>query len=223
MKSLKKSVIAVLVIGALSAAGMAFAQPMQGRGQYGPMGSFGGPRHMGMGQWNSGNLPPAPCETDAPCGYGQGFSDRGFGNGRGPAFGGRGWGGPCGGQRGMFAPNMLQGFCGQGFGRGRGHAFGQGMRGPRGGRFQRQGMFAPDMPQEIRAKAIEAAKLRIDLEDVLSQKPLNKNKAIELNGKIGQLKQEIRDWRFEQKLNRIEEFHKKPVEDAEGPEQSDGK
>ena len=70
------------------------------------------------------------------------------------------------------------------------------------------------MPQEIRAKAVEAAKLRIDLENVLSQKPLNREKAIELNEQIGKLKQEIKAWRFEQKLDRIEEFNKKVAEDT---------
>ena len=77
------------------------------------------------------------------------------------------------------------------------------------------------MPQEIRAKVVEAEKLRIDLEDVLSQKPLNKDKAIELNGQISKLRQEVQAWRFEQKLNRIEEFNKKPAEDAGESEQTE--
>ena len=72
------------------------------------------------------------------------------------------------------------------------------------------------MPQEVRAKAVDAAKLRIDLENVLSQKPLNREKALELNGQISKLRQEIQAWRFEQKLNRIEEWNKKPVEQDKG-------
>ena len=60
MKSMKKSVIAVLVIGTLSVAGMAFAYHGEGNGQTGPMGAFGGPQHMGMQQWNRNKLPPAP-------------------------------------------------------------------------------------------------------------------------------------------------------------------
>ena len=208
MKSLKKSVTAVLVIGTLSVAGMAFAQH-HGNGQNGPMEPFGGPHHMEMRQWNGDNPQP----MNAPCDCAQNFCGRGFGH--------QDWRGPCGGQfqqRGMFAPNMPQGFCGQGFGQGRGPAFGnQEMRGPRReDRFQRHGRFRPDMPQEIRAKAVEAAKLRIDLENVLSQKPLNRDKALELNGQIGKLEQEIRAWRFEQKLNRIEEWNKKPVEQDKG-------
>ena len=118
-----------------------------------------------------------------------------------------------------FAPNRPQPFFGQGFGHGRGPVFGPEAQGPRGDRFPRRGRFSPDMPQEVRAKVVEAAKLRIDLEEVLSQKPLNREKALELNGKISKLKQEIRAWRFEQKLDRIEEFNKKLAEDAGKPEE----
>ena len=193
MKSMKKSVIAVLVIGTLSVAGMALATPNQGKGQAGPMGPFGGPRQMKAQQWNGNNLPPAPpAGPGAPCFCGQ----RGP-MGRQPApFDGQGFGhrgGPR--QERSFAPA---------FGQQEGH-------GPRG---RQRGTFSPDMPQEIRAKAVEVAKLHIDLEEVLSQKPLNREKAIELNGQIGKLRQEIQAWRFEQKLGRIEEFNKKPAEDA---------
>ena len=78
-----------------------------------------------------------------------------------------------------------------GMGRGRGH---RGM------------MFAPDMPEEIRAKAVEAAKLRIDLEAVFSAKTLDKAKAMELFGKIQQAENEVRTWRFSERLERIEAF-----------------
>ena len=40
------------------------------------------------------------------------------------------------------------------------------------------------------------------------------NRAIELNGQISKLRQDVRAWRFEQKLDRIEEFNKKVAEDA---------
>ena len=136
MKSLKKSVIAVLVIGTLSIAGTAFA--------------YRGQRLNGQG-----------------CAYRSN-----------PAFGAQEW------------------------------------RATRGADFAHHAQFFNEMPQEVRAKSVEAAKLRIDLEDVLSQKPLNQEKALELNGKISKLEQEIRAWRFEQKLNRIEEFNKKAAEDA---------
>ena len=78
-----------------------------------------------------------------------------------------------------------------GMGRGRGH---RGM------------MFAPDMPEEIRAKAVDTAKLRIDLEAVFATKPLDKAKAMELFGKIQQAENEVRTWRFSKRLERIEAF-----------------
>ena len=199
MKSMKKSVIAVLVIGTLSVAGMAFAQH-HGNGQTGEY--FGGHHPMMGQQWNGNN--PVPQTPDgAPC-----FCGR---NGQ------MGW------QRAPFQPAPGQCFNGQGFGQmggprqGRGFAPAFGnleMRGPRGDQPRQRGHFSPDMPQEIRAKVVEAEKLRIDLENVLSQKPLNKDKAVELNGQISKLRQEVQAWRFEQKLNRIEEFNKKPAEDS---------
>lgn len=174
MKSWKKSVVALLVIGSLSVAGMAFAAP--GKGKAAPVGPGGGHHHMRM-QPGNGNMPPAPQPWNGPC---------------------------CCTQKGPMEGQPPMGF-------------GPGTRGPRGGR---PGMFAPDMPKEIRAKAVEAAKLRIDLADVLSQRPLDRKRAIELNGQIGKLKQEIRDWRFEQKLNRIEKFGDKPAEGPEEPAES---
>ena len=226
MKSLKKSVIAVVVIGTLSVAGMAFAQHHY-NGQNGPVGPCDGPRQLRAQQWNGNDLPPAPqtgqSGPGAPCGCGQ----------RGPMFerqpmwgqnfygigmGHQGFVSPFGQfrQRGMFAPNMPQGFCGRGFAQDRGPAFGNPeMRGPRGDQPRQRGRFSPDMPQEIRGKAVEAAKLRIDLEDVLSRRPLNREKALELNGQIGKLEQEIQAWRFERKLDRIEEFGKKSAPQTE--------
>ena len=189
MKLLKKSVVAVLVIGTLSVAGLAFAGHGDGKGQASPMGPFGGHRQM-MGQrWNDDNLPPAPpagpnnpcrCGMKGPMGrqpvpfqpmYGQRFNGQGFGHRNGPAFGNPGACEPRMGQFqpfARFAPNMPRPFFGQGFERGRGPAFGPEARGPREDMFRRRGRFSPDMPQEIRAKAVEAAKLRIDLEDILS-------------------------------------------------------
>lgn len=73
----------------------------------------------------------------------------------------------------------------------------------------RRGMnFTPDMPAEIREKATELAKLRIDLEEAMSSKPVNKAKALDTFAKIQKVEQEINSWRFAQKLERIEEFRK---------------
>ena len=41
--------------------------------------------------------------------------------------------------------------------------------------------FTPDMPAEIRAKAAELAKLRVDLEEAMTSCPLNKEKALEVH------------------------------------------
>ena len=69
-------------------------------------------------------------------------------------------------------------------------------------------MFAPDMPKEIRAKAVEIAKLRIDLEEAMSDNPVNKAKALEVHAKIQKLETEVEAWRFEKMLDRIEEVRK---------------
>ena len=136
MKSFKKSVLAVLVIGTLSIAGTAFA--------------YRGQRLNGQG-----------------CAY---MSN--------PAFVAQEW------------------------------------RATRGADFAHHAQFFNEMPQDIRDKEVEAEKLRIELNSVLSQKPLNKDKSAELSGQINKLRQDVRTWRFEQRLNRIEEFNKKAAEDA---------
>ncbi len=75
-------------------------------------------------------------------------------------------------------------------------------RGPRGMN------FTPDMPKEIREKAAELAKLRVDLEEAMSSEPINKAKALDTYAKMQKLEQEIDAWRFAKKLERIEEFKK---------------
>ena len=83
----------------------------------------------------------------------------------------------------------------------------EGMRcGFKGG--HREHIFTPDMPKEIRAKAVELAKLRIDLEEAMTSRPLNKEKALEVHAKMQTVKQEISTWRFTQKLERIEAMQK---------------
>lgn len=91
----------------------------------------------------------------------------------------------------------------------RGRNFQPQPRGPRGfqGRENRP-MFAPDMPKEIRAKAVELAKLRIDLEEALSSEPMDKAKALEIHAKIQSVENEIEAWRFSRKLERVEAMKK---------------
>ncbi|MBQ7262728.1 MAG: hypothetical protein IJR14_03295 [Synergistaceae bacterium] len=59
------------------------------------------------------------------------------------------------------------------------------------------------MPDEVRAKAVEAGKLMIDLDDVLSRATLDRAKAVEIHGKIADLRREIDAWRFARKLDLI--------------------
>ena len=67
-------------------------------------------------------------------------------------------------------------------------------------------MFAPDMPEEIRAKVVEAAKLKIDLEAALATKPVDKAKAMEIFGKIQQTENEVEVWKFGKKIDMMEAF-----------------
>mgnify|MGYP003571522125 CR=1 FL=1 len=68
--------------------------------------------------------------------------------------------------------------------------------------------FTPDMPKEIREKAAELAKLRVDLEEAMSSDPVNKAKALDTYSKMQKVEQEIKMWRFTQRLERLEEFKK---------------
>lgn len=67
-------------------------------------------------------------------------------------------------------------------------------------------MFTPDMPEEIRAKAVEAAKLRIDLEAALSTRPVDKAKALEIFAKVQQAENEIEAWKFSKRIDMMEAF-----------------
>ena len=74
------------------------------------------------------------------------------------------------------------------------------------GRGRRGMMFAPDMPEEIRAKVVEAKKLHIDLEAALSTKPIDKAKALEVFTKIQQAEGEVEVWKFSKRLEMMEAF-----------------
>ena len=68
------------------------------------------------------------------------------------------------------------------------------------------GWNAPNMPEDIRAKANELAKLRIDMRDALSRSPIDRAAAARLHDREMQLEQEIETWFFEERMNRIEAF-----------------
>lgn len=85
---------------------------------------------------------------------------------------------------------------------------------PRAPRAKRSRTFTPDMPKEIREKSAELAKLRIDLEEAMTSRPLNKEKALEVHAKMQKVKQEIATWRFTQRLERIEARQKQGLPPA---------
>lgn len=68
--------------------------------------------------------------------------------------------------------------------------------------------YASNMPEDIRAKANELAKLRIDLRDALSRSPIDRAAATRLHDRAMQLEQEIETWFFGERMNRIEEFRR---------------
>ncbi|MBQ9575142.1 MAG: hypothetical protein IJR27_07695 [Synergistaceae bacterium] len=68
----------------------------------------------------------------------------------------------------------------------------------------RRSRFTPDMPKEIREKTAELEKLKIDLEEAMTSRPLNKEKALDVHGKMQKVRQEIEAWRFAKRLERIE-------------------
>ena len=82
---------------------------------------------------------------------------------------------------------------------------GHGRRGQGRGRFGGM-MFAPDMPENVKAKAVEVAKLRIDLEAALSAKPIDKAKAMEIFAAIQKAEQDVEAWKFGKRIEMIEAF-----------------
>lgn len=68
-------------------------------------------------------------------------------------------------------------------------------------------VFTPDMTDEIRAKVVEAEKLRIDLEAELAVKKIDKEKALALFSQLQKAEQEIEVWKFNRKLEMIDKHH----------------
>ena len=67
-------------------------------------------------------------------------------------------------------------------------------------------MFAPDMPEDVKAKVVEAAKLRIDLDAALSAKNIDKAKAMEIFAAIQKAEDEVEAWKFSKRIEMIEAF-----------------
>ncbi len=98
----------------------------------------------------------------------------------------------------------------------------------RGGEWGDTGMMRPEMgrrmermwsnvPDDIRGKMVELAKLRIDMRDALTRDPVDRAKATEVYGKMAALRQEIGTWRFNQRLDRIERRQKEMELNREVP------
>ena len=100
---------------------------------------------------------------------------------------------------------------------------------PHGRGFRPEGRhmrFSPDMPKEIRAKVVELEKLRIDLDEALSSKPVNKAKALEVHAKMQPLKNDLENWRFERRLEFLEkraDFKPMPKPDDKPEAESEAK
>ena len=62
---------------------------------------------------------------------------------------------------------------------------------------------AREIPQEIREKWAEAQKISIDLRTELGRDSVDRDRALELHAKRRAIMQEISDWRFMQRLDRL--------------------
>lgn len=71
-----------------------------------------------------------------------------------------------------------------------------------------RGRYASNMPEDIRTRANELAKLRIDMRDALSRSPIDRAAATRLHDRAMQLEQEIETWFFGERMNRIEELRR---------------
>ena len=107
-------------------------------------------------------------------------------------------------QRPQHMPEHREGMQGQGM-----HGCGHGGEG-----FGRM-MLTPDMPKEIRAKTVELAKLRIDLAAVLTEKPIDRDAAIDIFLKMQSVEDDIEAWKFSKKLDMIESFGEQHEHDAQ--------
>ena len=70
------------------------------------------------------------------------------------------------------------------------------------------GGMSKNVPDDVRAKMVELAKLKIDMRDALTRNPVDRAKATEVHGKMAALRQEIGAWRFNQRLDDIERRQK---------------
>ena len=121
--------------------------------------------------------------------------------GRGGNFGGR-----------CAAGNQQQMMGRRGsFGNNRGPAGNQQMMGRRGnfGNGGRMGMWASvEIPQEIKDKQTEMAKLSLEMRNEMGKKPIDRTRIEELYKKRVELRNELSGWRMQQRLDMIEKLQK---------------
>jgi hypothetical protein len=107
--------------------------------------------------------------------------------------------------------------CGRGEGYNEGYRDGrrplwddEGWKEHRRGWMDRDDGFRKDAPEEIRSKMSELAKLRIDMRDALSRRPIDRGRASEVFEKMMTLRREIGSWAFNRRLDALEERQKRP-------------
>ena len=112
--------------------------------------------------------------------------------------------------RGMAGQGMMgdNGVCG-----GSGMMRGMGGRGMmHGGGMMRACTGIPgtsvEIPQEIRDKQVEMNKLRLDMRNEISRKPIDRSKIEALHRKHSDLRNELKNWRLKQQLDAIEKLQK---------------
>ena len=130
------------------------------------------------------------------------------------AWGGRG-GKAMGGQQGMMNQQNAQTQFQPGQ-----RMMNPGMAGPLGNRQMmgrrgnfgnsgRMGMWASvEIPQEIKDKQTEMAKLSLEMRNEMGKKPIDRTKIDELYKKRVELRNELSAWRFQQRLDMIEKLQK---------------
>ena len=87
----------------------------------------------------------------------------------------------------------------------------QQMMGRRGnfGNGGRMGMWASvEIPQEIKDKQTEMAKLSLEMRNEMGKKPIDRTKIEELYKKRVELRNELSGWRMQQRLDMIEKLQK---------------
>ncbi len=85
------------------------------------------------------------------------------------------------------------------------------MMGRRGnfGNSGRMGMWASvEIPQEIKDKQTEMAKLSLEMRNEMGKKPIDRTKIEDLYKKRVELRNELSGWRFQQRLDLIEKLQK---------------